>query len=145
MAYNEQLSQVNDRVTRLAARLAAVDGGGEEPLHPSVAEAEVSAAVVAHGFGELPRTRAGRGAIRERFQLVGSLSEAQAQELLARVQVARVLEDGVPSLDELAATVRRQGEQLASLRSHFESISAAAESQETARPAPVTSRSTSRG
>jgi hypothetical protein len=60
VAYNAELAQVNDRVTELARRLAALDGMAEDAVHPAVREAAASAAAVAAERGQLLLTRAGR-------------------------------------------------------------------------------------
>ena len=60
MAYNQEVAQVNDRVSRLAARLAALDGLAEDELHPAVFEAGASAEVTAVSYEQLAYSRVGR-------------------------------------------------------------------------------------
>jgi hypothetical protein len=51
MPRNQEWHELNDRVTALAARLAALDGKAEDGLQPAVMEEERSAAVAVSKVG----------------------------------------------------------------------------------------------
>jgi hypothetical protein len=107
VAYNQELAEVNDRVGRLAARLAALDGLAEDGLHPAVAESGASAGVAAAACDLLANRNEGRARIAAAFQKGERLSAEEARALLAQREApvtfeARVSESEAPTKEALS-------------------------------------------